>query len=226
MSIHENKPSVHPAEPVNVTKTTDFKITGDGTAVHWQKTAWVNIPVRENSESTLSTRIKLLYSEKGMYFLFFCEDRKLTTTITEDFGNLYDEDVVEVFLWPDENYPLYFEYEVSPLNYELPILVPNHGGKFFGWRPWKYEGNRKIEHKTSVQGGKKESNATVKSWMAEFFIPFELLTPLNNVPPKSQTKWRANFYRIDYDDKLTTWQWQPTSGSFHEYQKFGTIVFE
>ncbi len=32
------------------------------------------------------------------------------------------------------------------------------------------------------------------------FVPFELLKPLANVPPKSGTRWRANFYRMDYDD--------------------------
>ncbi|QHT67517.1 hypothetical protein GXP67_13210 [Rhodocytophaga rosea] len=227
MSIHENTPPVHPADPLTIKKTSDFTITGDGTASNWQQTDWVTIPVRQNLDNPHATRIKILYSEKGMYFLFLCEDTKLTSTITEDFGDLYNEDVVEVFLWTDEKHPIYFEYEVSPLNYELPIIVPNNGRNFFGWRPWKYEGDRKTQHQTSVQGGKKESNATVKSWMAEFFIPYTLLSPLNNVPPKSQTKWRANFYRIDYDDKkYTTWQWQPTSGSFHEYQKYGTIVFE
>lgn len=212
--------------PLTVKKTSDFILTGDGTAANWADTGWINIPVRQNTSNTLATRLKTVYSETGIYFLFFCEDNKLTATITEDFGNLYDEDVVEIFLWTDEAVPLYFEYELSPLNYELPILVPNNKGVFFGWKPWKYEAERKTRHQTSVEGGKKESNAAVKSWMAEFFIPFALLTPLNQVPPKSGTQWRANFYRIDYDTIYTIWQWQPTSGNFHEYHKFGTIVFE
>ena len=29
-------------------------------------------------------------------------------------------------------------------------------------------------------------------WRAEVFIPFELLNPLRNVPPKAGTRWRAN----------------------------------
>ena len=44
------------------------------------------------------------------------------------FDQLFD--VFEVFLWTDEKQPIYFEYEISPLGYELPILVPNFGGKF------------------------------------------------------------------------------------------------
>ena len=70
-------------------------------------------------------------------------DRRLTASFQKDFENLWTEDVFEVFLWTDERYPVYFEYEISPLGFELPILVPNYEGKYLGWRPWHYEGSRK-----------------------------------------------------------------------------------
>ena len=35
-----------------------------------------------------------------------------------------------MFLWPDERDQLYFEYEISPLGYELPIIVPNLARNF------------------------------------------------------------------------------------------------
>ncbi len=134
--------------------------------------------------------------------------------------------MVEVFLWPDETIPIYFEYELSPLNYELPILVPNLNGKFMGWKPWNYSGKLKVQHATSIQGGDKVSKATIKGWTAEFFIPYRLLNPIVSVAPTSGTTWRGNLYRIDYDKKYQTWSWQKTSGSFHEFRKFGTLVFE
>jgi len=67
----------------------------------------------------------------------------------------------------------------------------------------------------------------VTAWTAEFFIPYTLLTPMTNVPPKNGSRWRANFYRIDHDMGETTWQWQEVrEENFHDYEKFGTIVFE
>ena len=58
-------------------------------------------------------------------------------------------------------------------------------------------------------------------------MPFELLKPLGNVPAKSGTVWRANFYRMDYDQGRTrSWDWSRVGPSFHEFQKFGTLVFE
>ena len=62
----------------------------------------------------------------------------------------------------------------------------------------------KTRKATSAIGGELKSGAAVKGWRAEVFIPYELLTPLRNVPPKAGTKWRANFYRMDYDDKKTS----------------------
>ena len=212
---------------LTIKKTEDFEVSGEGKAPAWQQTEWINIPQRQGRDDGWKTQAKVLYSDKGIYFLMQCEDSILTATLEEDFTNLYNEDVVEVFLWTDESHPVYFEYEISPLNYELPIMVPNLGGTFMGWLPWHYEGERKTIHATSVQGGEKKSGAKVNGWTAEFFIPYALLKPLGNVPPKKGTAWRANLYRIDYDEKeYKTWQWQPTSGSFHEYQKYGTFVFD
>jgi len=119
--------------------------------------------------------------------------------MNEDFLDLWNEDVFEFFLWPDERYPVYFEYEISPLGYELPIIIPNFGGRFLGWRPWHYEGARKTQKATAVTGGAKRSGARVTGWKAEVFVPYELLKPLQSVPPQPGTRWRANFYRVDYD---------------------------
>lgn len=205
----------------------DFSITGDGQSQAWNAAHWVSIPQRDAFSRPRVTRMKVLYSDTGLYFLFYCEDSTLSSTMEEDFMDLWKEDVVEAFLWPEEDFPVYFEYEISPLNRELPLLVPNNDGNFLGWRPWNYEGKRKTRHATRVQGGPKGSGAEITSWTAEFFIPYALLAPLGAIPPESGTTWRANFYRIDYDggDEIM-WQWRPVDESFHEMNKFGTIIFQ
>lgn len=219
------KPAVH--RELRVRATEDFEVKGDGTAEAWNKAEWEPLHRRGEKGHDYQTRIKLLYSKKGLYVLMDASDKQITATMTDDFQDLWKEDVFEVFLWPDERDKLYFEYEISPLNVELPILVPNLEGRFLGWRPWHYEGARKIRKATSAVGGERKSGAAVTGWKAEVFIPFELLAPLRNVPPKSGTRWRANFYRMDYDYGTTTsWDWARVGPSFHEFQKFGTLVFE
>lgn len=214
------------AGTVVVKKCQDFTVTGDGNSGVWDKTGWIDLSLRDKELTGYGTRVKVLYSETGIYFLFYCEDEKLTTTMQADNMNLWEEDVVEVFLWTSEDFPVYFEYEISPMDFELPILVPNYKGRFLGWLPWKYGGDRRVIHATSSVGGEKRSGASVKAWIAEFFIPFKLLSPLPQVPPVPGTKWRANMYRVDYDNGAAHFSWQKTTRTFHEYNNFGTFVFE
>ncbi len=209
-----------------IKKTDDFQVSGTGDYAGWSQTDWVPLTIQESAGRTLGTKTKVLYSETGLYFLFQSDDQKLTASIQEDFASLWREDVVEVFLWPDPAVPIYFEYELSPLNYELPILVPNINGKAQGWKPWNYRGKNKTQHATSIQGGEKTGNAAIAGWTAEFFIPYALMSPIVQAVPASGTTWRGNLYRIDYDQGYQTWSWKKTSGSFHEFSKYGTLIFE
>ena len=217
---------------IHVRSTDDFEITGDGAAPAWRKTDWSPLTMRPGGKLDYEARFKMLYSATGLYVLMNGTDRKLTATMSEDFADLWNEDVFEFFLWPDEKRSLYLEYEISPLGHELAILVPNLDGQQMGWRPWHYEGSRKTRKAVSVAGGPAKSGQqrpgqAITGWTAEVFVPYALLAPLQNVPPHSGTHWRANFYRVDYDDQRTTaWSWAPVGPSFHEFDKFGTLVFD
>ena len=133
-----------------VNRTTDFEISGDGQASNCQNEKWLLLPKRNKGGADYQTKMKILYSDSGIYNLFYCEDTLLTSTLREDFSDLFNEDVVEAFFWTDEKVTVYFEYELSPFNFELPILVPNTKGYYLGWRPWHYEYGRKTRHATHV----------------------------------------------------------------------------
>jgi len=220
-SVSINITCAEDSTELHIRKTKDFEVTGKGTAPEWNNTAWFSLTKRKGAVS-YQTKCKILYSDKGIYCLFENEDNKISATMTNDFDDIYNEDVVEVFFWPEESSPIYFEYELSPNNVELPILVPNYGGKFFGWRPWHYEGDKKTRRGATIR----KNGEQVLGWTAEFFIPFKLLNPLQNVPAKAGIQWRANFYRIDYDNGTAQWSWRPTRTNFHDYKNFGTVVFD
>ncbi len=116
---------------LHVKPTKDFAVSGDGSAAPWQDVPWVALSKRSGPHD-YDARIKMLYSQRGVYVLFSGTDGRITATMKEDFLDLWNEDVFECFFWTDERHPLYFEYEISPLGYELPILVPNVDGAV----PW------------------------------------------------------------------------------------------
>lgn len=212
---------------LRVRATDDFEVTGAGDAAAWAATDWTPLRRRQADGAAYESRFKMLYSKTGLYVLMDGTDLKLTTTGRPDFSNLWEEDVYEAFFWTDERAPLYFEYEISPLASELPILVSNNQGIFMGWLPWYYLQDRKIRKATSTTGGPKEKGAAVRGWTAEFFIPYGLFKGIPNAPPGPGTRWRANFYRVDHDGgAITQWDWAPVGPSFHEYRKFGILIFD
>jgi hypothetical protein len=204
-----------------VIKCTDFELTGDGSETAWNTAQWTALN-KQQSGVSYDTRLRIMYSDSGIYCLYECMDSAILSTIKGDFLDLWHEDVVEAFFWTDERIPVYFEYELSPLNYELPIMVPNYDGNFYGWRPWHYEGKRLTRHAVAI---KENESHRGRSWTAEFFIPFALLKPVIIGPPVKGSRWRANFYRIDYDHGQSEWSWMPVPGTFHDYKRFGTLEF-
>lgn len=204
----------------------DFQVGGKGSEEAWEAAKWTPLNRRDGGTHDYTARVKMLYSKSGIYVLMDGTDSRLSATMDKDFEDLWNEDVFEFFLWPDEKWPVYFEYEISPLGHELPILIPNFDGQFLGWRPWHYAGARRTKKVITIRGGQQKPGAAIAGWRAEVFVPYDLLKPLRSVPPRPGTRWRANFYRVDYDGgKMTSWDWARVGGSFHEYQRFGTLVF-
>jgi predicted TIM-barrel fold metal-dependent hydrolase len=203
----------------------DFEVTGKGDARQWSNAEWANLTPQGKSEAYAS-KFKAVYSKKGVYFLFDGKDELVSATMKEDNLDLWNEDCFELFLMPDETRAVYFEYEISPLGKELPLLIMNYAKKD-GWLPWHYEGSRRVQKRVTGKGGELKSKMAIDSWSAEVFVPFELLEGLGTMPPKSGQTWKANFYRMDYDGGTGRgWNWAVVGGSFHEYQKFGRLVFE
>jgi len=213
--------------PLIVHKCVDFTVDGKGENPEWKKTQWVSLNKIDNGGKEYESKFKILYSATGLYVLFSGEDDKITSSYKNDFDNLFTADVFEVFFHPDPSEPIYFEYEISPLEKELVLLILNRKKKFGGWIPWHYEEKNKTVKKINIKGGQMKSAASIKSWTAEIFFPYQLLNPLLNVPPVSGMRWNANFCRLDYDSgNMIKWAWSPVKVSFHEYENYFPIVFE
>lgn len=209
-----------------VEKCKDFELNGKGTNLQWENTEWNKMYRLNKDNNSYETKFKILYSETGIYVLAFCEDALITTHYTNDQDDIWKADVFEIFFQTDSTNPLYFEYEINQLNTELILLIPNNNGDFFGWSPWHYEDDRKIIKAVNIIGGEAKTNSKISGWTAEIFFPFTLFKGFKNAPPVKGTKWKGNFNRLDYDnDTYKAWSWTPVKKSFHEYKKYGTIIF-
>jgi len=207
-------------------RTEDFELTANASSPHWQAAPWLELKSLD-SEPGYQSRAKLLWSAKGLYLLADFQDEKLTCTHSADNADLFTEDVVEIFLQPSVDHPIYFEYELSPLGFELPLLISNNRKTFHGWLAWKNEKNRATRRVVRVHGGSQSSGSSCTGWTAEMFLPFDLMRGLVGAPPAAGDVWRGNIYRIDYDRGTGHhYAWAAETGPrFHDYQNFGSMRF-
>jgi hypothetical protein len=145
--------------------------------------------------------------------LFTCIDAEPWATITQRDGNLWEEEVVEVFIDPVGDLETYFELEVNPLNTVLDLVLRRNRSGYRKDFAWDCEGLRTAAVRTR------------EGWNAEFLIPFAALVP---EAPKAGDQWRVNFHRIDRpknrDRELSAWK--PTLlATFHAPQRFGILQF-
>jgi len=219
------------SEPLIIRKCDDFTLTGKGNNPEWNKAEWTRLTKLDEGGREYESKFKVLYSATGIYLHFYGQDDKITTKDYNDFENIFNGDVFEVFFHTNPAVMVYFEYEVNQMDKELILTISNLDGQSYtSWAPRQRAGKNQsgIKKMVDVIGGEKEVNGTIRSWSAEIFFPYGALGLLPNVPPKSGSYWNANFCRLDYDTgKMVKWSWTPTiENSFHELDKFLSIKFE
>jgi hypothetical protein len=222
-----------PTEPeppvLTVPRVADGEPRAGLLAERWTGVTPLALESRTEGARELPTRVWVGWCPRGLWIAFEGEDQHLTATLDRDFAELWTEDVFEVFLWPDQGVPAYFEYEISPHGRELPLMVLNRGGRFHGWRPWPYGPDQRVRRSVVVLGPhgpleRPAAGAPIAGWRAELLVPFALLSPLVEGTPEPGTRWRANFYRVDYDTgRPEVWSWRPTAVNFHEPDRFGFL---
>lgn len=215
-------------EPLPVKACVDFSITGSGDNSEWNKATWNRLTKLDEGSEAYETLFKILHSSTGIYVLFQGVDTKITTQSYQDYEAIFNGDVFEVFFHPDPTVPVYFEYEVNPLDKELVLCISRQSGRMNSWIPWhRGPENGIVQKKVSIDG-EKQVGSSIKSWKAEIFFPYGSLGLLPGVPPEPGSLWNANFCRLDYDTgTMIKWSWSPSiKSSFHELEAFLSIRFE
>lgn len=224
----DKEPSLSDSVFLQVKKSKDFQITGDGSSKEWELANWVLLNKINSEGDNYQSKFKIMYSEQGIYLLFNGEDNKLTTKDYKDMDHLWFGDVFEAFFYPDPKKSTYFEFQVNPFGKQL-LLTISKSNNGVSWIPFN-RSNR--DYYGTLSKAKIIKSATGHKtkllWQTEVFISYRSLELLPKTPPRSGDVWKANFYRLDYDTgQMGKWSWSPTiEESFHELDHFGSIQFE
>lgn len=170
----------------------------------------------------LATSVAAWFDDHSLNVLFSGGDDHVEATHLAHDAPLYDEDVVEVFLAP-ENVKRYFELEVSPRGTVFDARVDSPDGEratMHVERDWTCYGLIAPVRRVTESNGASTVDTLLR-------IPF---ASLDRATPRDGEIWRANFFRIDrhtaHGDEFSAWQpTLKTPADFHVPAAFGALRF-
>ena len=198
----------------------------------WQQAApteaFVRFDANRAEGKPLKTTAKMAWDEGALYVAWECEDPDIWSTIKERDGNLWEGEVVELYVDPDGDGENYKEFEISPLNTVIDLNIPES----MDGAPQNVNEARKwnaTDWATAVQieGTLDNRKDTDVRWTAETAIPLRNFTSTPHLPPHIGDVWRVQLFRIDRSNTLEHPQFQAWSATdtFHNPTRFGRLLF-
>ncbi|MBC7234914.1 MAG: carbohydrate-binding family 9-like protein, partial [Chloroflexi bacterium] len=170
------------------------------------------------------TVARLLWDDDHLYVGFYCEDTSIWGVTTRRDQDIYNQEVVEVFIDADRDDYGYVEIEVNPLNAVLDLFMLNRDGRRKGLWDWDSRGLRTA---VLVDGDPTRRDSRDRSWTVEMAIPMADFATAPNLPPRPGDVWHMNLYRIDRGpegDEYSAWS-PPGLIDYHTPQRFGRLIF-
>lgn len=142
------------------------------------------------------TRARMLWDDAHFYFAFACEDEDVWAIYQREDDELWEEEVVEVFIDPDGDGRDYLELEVNPLNTVVDLAIQQLTPTWAVDIDWDIAGLRTA---VRVEGTVNDSLSLDKGWTAEIAIPWDAMVGRigGGGRPDPGDTWRLNLYRIE-----------------------------
>jgi hypothetical protein len=194
---------------------------------------WTGVGRVEWGPPEYVTAFRALWDDAGLFLRFDAKDAVPWHTFTRRDEQLWEEEVVEVFLDPARSGRDYAELEISPANVVCDVRME---------RPWP---DKKMDLAWDLEGLetrveiRQDAEGRTSGWTALAFLPWEGLRSLPSsrriaLPPRAGDRWRFNVFRIERPggraDKergavFAAWSSSSQPG-FHVPDAFRDLVFE
>jgi len=189
---------------------------------HWDQCTPVSITHQWSGEPAPQTRhaeVRLSWNSEGLAVRFVGEQREPLVVsdqpvVESKTLGLWDRDVCEVFLAPDDNNPNhYFEFEAAPTGEWIDLALQiGPGGRETEW-----------DYKSGMKTSTRVSDDQI---VICIFIPWSVRIP----KPDVGDEWRANLFRCIGSNEATRYlAWRPTytaEPNYHVPEAFGVLRFE
>ncbi|NQT02443.1 MAG: carbohydrate-binding family 9-like protein [Planctomycetes bacterium] len=175
---------------------------------------------------------KMVWDDSCLYIGFEIQDEDIRATMTEHDLDLSGEDVVEIFIDPEDGQSTYGEIQVNPLNtlFDQYVIVGKKRRVWMDyWADYSQErGESAVKSGVNVVGTVANRADRDTRWTAEIAVPLHLFITAPHLPPTEGEKWRINLTAINYckdqDPVCLTWA-RLGPDFFHDPDTFGEIIF-
>jgi len=209
------------------------KIDGDLSDAAWQAAPWLDMPDVALGKAEASTRFRLGYDAKNLYFAFECAEPRFDEMKVIEYGrdgSVYNTECVEIFLAPDGAGQKRLQLVISPTKtgrwdgrYGY-IDDPYHPLALSGKADTAWNPNYTRAYKLDAAG---------KKWTMEIALPF---AEFGATCPAEGARWRGNFGRerhlVAWDSKkyprrIDLFLWAPNlqRARFTDPAAFGDLYF-
>jgi len=168
----------------------------------WDAAAWtddfVDIEGDVRPKPSKRTRAKMLWDDEYFYVAAEMEEDEIWATLTERDSVIFHDNDFEIFIDPDGDSHLYYEFEINALNtvWDLLLVKPyRDGGPPVNG--WDIHGLRTAVY---IDGKLNDPTAQNRRWSVEVALPWAALRECapEGRPPMPGEFWRVNFSRVEW----------------------------
>jgi uncharacterized repeat protein (TIGR03806 family) len=148
----------------------------------------------ESRPARTTTRSRLLWDREHLYFMAEMQDADLFADITEHDGDIWNNDVFELFFKPAADKTGYYEFEINPQGAVLDIFIPKRDKdlrRYF--KTFEFH----IEAKVKLNGTLNQRDDKDDGWVVEGKIPWRDFVKTGGRPNVNE-RWHFALCRYDY----------------------------
>lgn len=209
----------------------------------WQRAAWselfVDIEGERGARPRYATRAKMLWDDEYFYIAADLEEPQVWATLTERDATIYRDNDFEVFIDPDGDTHLYYEFEINAHGTEWDLLLAKpyrNGGPHIS--AWHIDGLRTA---VNVWGSINDPTDKDQGWSVEMAFPWSVLRQAARTHRDTLAGkvWRVNFSRVQWELEVEdgayvkvegrsedNWVWSPQGlVNMHFPEQWGYVLF-
>ena len=195
----------------------------------WRKASSVRafyIPV-SRKEAISKTSARILWDDKYLYFGAELQDKDIYGFHREHDSTTWYDDVFEIFIKPRDDSPHYYEFQVTPQNTTLDMLIVRRGAAG-GIKRWSiFESG--IITAVKINGTLNNWKDEDQNWSAEIAIPLACFSDTTSLP-QINDRWKFALRRYNYSVYLEKGVELSSSAylsavDFHLFKDYDTLYF-